>query len=126
MKRILMMIVLVCTVAVANAQLKTLQELVGVWEAIDQQNDRGSLEFKDTTQLYITFMGQRKPAQSFTVNLNKTPHEFNMAIQEDNETINLKGRLHFVNKDNIKWEVFVPGDAGGGPQSEIVLLRRRK
>jgi hypothetical protein len=108
-----------------SGQEKNLKTLLGVWECIDQKNERGSLEFIDSSKVYISFMGEKKPVSNYDLDFSKTPYWFSFSVKDSTETIVVKSFLYFIDDNNIRWEVFMPDDTGNPVSSEVVLLRRK-
>lgn len=109
----------------AFAQARSIKNLFGHWECVDQKNERGSLEFSDSSKVYISFMGEKKTVASFDIDFSKTPYWFSFALKEQGETLVVKSFLYFIDDNNIKWEVFMPDEEGNPVSSEVVLLRRK-
>ena len=61
---------LVCTTSVAP-QGRNFQHLVGKWEAVDAENQSGSLEFIDSVQIFLVYGTEKKPVAICTMPLKR-------------------------------------------------------
>ena len=129
MKRIL--ILCTCVFILSNfsfAQNRNIENLIGSWECIDQKNDRGSFDFIDSSKVYFTYMGEKKQVVSYKVDFSKTPYWFSLTLKDENETIDIKSFLYFIDDNNIKWEVVLIDENGKNltdNSSEVVMLHRK-
>lgn len=129
MKELLtLLLALVCTTTLW-AQGRTFKNLVGVWEAVDSENQSGGLEIVDTQKIYLVYGKERKPVTACKFDFEKSPNWFDFAVVDSTGIMNLKSLLLFVNDDLIQWQVF-DGEARpahftqeGG---QMVYLRRKK
>ena len=104
-----MIFVLLCFIAIsitANAQKIDIQNLVGKWDAIDATQAHGTLEILDSTHIYLTFNGQKKPILHYTADFTKTPVWFDFALKEGGDTIHLKSILRIISRNKLQWQVF--------------------
>lgn len=130
MKKVMLMFIGMCLYMATMAQERSIQALVGMWEAVSSVNEGGGLEVKDSVQLYLVFGDQKKKILNYKADFSQTPARFDFTVQQDSTSqLSLKSLLQFVNNDLIKWQVFeddnVPmhfASSGG----EIVYLRRKK
>lgn len=130
MKKVMLVFIGLFLYIATMAQERSIQALVGLWEAVSSVNEGGGLEVKDSVQLYLVFGDQKKKIMSYKVDFSQSPARFDFTVQQDStNTLSLKSLLQFVNSDLIKWQVFeddqVPMHfaSNGG---EIVYLRRKK
>ena len=118
----------VCSTALW-AQGRSFQNLVGMWEAVDSENQSGGLEFIDTQKIYLVYGKERKPITSCKFDFSKSPNWFDFVVVDSTGMMNLKSLLLFVNDDLIQWQVF-DGDARPAYFSEekgqMVYLRRKR
>jgi hypothetical protein len=124
MKKVILISLMMIASFYSFSQQKTIQNLIGVWECIDQKNDRGSLEFIDTSKVMIGFMGEKRAVSDFRIDFSKTPYWFSFTVKDGEQMISVKSFLYFVDDNNIKWEVFMD-DETDGSANEVVLLRRK-
>ena len=99
-----------------------------MWECTDQQNDQGALEFLDSSKIFISYMGEKKQVINYKIDFSKTPYWFSLSIKDNDQIINIKSFLYFVDDNNIKWEIFLADASGNNMMdnsSEVVMLRRK-
>ena len=129
MKEIFTLLVALACTTTLWAQGRTFKNLVGVWEAVDSENQSGGLEFVDTQKIYLVYGKERKPITSCQFDFDKSPGWFDFAVVDSSGIIKLKSLLLFVNDDLIQWQVF-DGEARPAHFSEeggqMVYLRRKK
>lgn len=130
MKKVMLVFISLFLYIATMAQERSIQALVGLWEAVSSVNEGGGLEVKDSVQLYLVFGDQKKKIMSYKVDFSQSPARFDFTVQQDStNTLSLKSLLQFVNSDLIKWQVFEDDQlpmhfaSNGG---EIVYLRRKK
>lgn len=129
MKEIFILLVAVVCSTALWGQSRTFKNLVGMWEAVDSENQSGGLEFIDTQKIYLVYGKERKPVTSCKFDLSRSPGWFDFAVVDSTGIMNLKSLLLFVNDDLIQWQVF-DGEARPAHFSEdggqMVYLRRKK
>lgn len=115
-----------------SAQLlaqRSIQSLVGRWEAVRSTNDGSGLEVVDSSAIYLVYGTQKKKIDSYKADFTQSPVQFNFKIKDSTETITIKSLLEFVNDDLVKWQLF-EGDAMPvyfvNDSGEIMYLRRKK
>ena len=108
---------------------RSLQNLVGRWEAVRAASESGGLEVVDSTAIYLVYGSEKKKIVSYKADFSATPVRFDFVVKDSTETITLKSLLEFVNNDLIKWQLF-EGDAKplyfANDSGEILYLRRKK
>jgi len=115
-----------------SAQLlaqRSIQSLVGRWEAVRTANEGGGLEVVDSTAIYLVYGTEKKKIVSFKADFTVVPARFDFTVKDSTETLNLRSLIEFINDDMIKWQLFeddvMPvhfvNDTG-----EILYLRRKK
>lgn len=112
----------------AGAQFRSIQHLMGKWEAVDAENSSGALEVIDSNKIYLVYGQEKKAISSFKIDFSKSPAPFDFTIKDSSETRDLKSLLQFINDDLIQWQVFESEvrpahftQSGG----QIVYLRRK-
>ncbi|HEY1112033.1 MAG TPA: hypothetical protein VGE66_00670 [Chitinophagaceae bacterium] len=111
------------------SQDRTFKNLVGVWEAVDSENQSGGLEFIDSQKIYLVYGKEKKPITSCKFDFDKSPGWFDFVVVDSAGMMTLKSLLLFVNDDLIQWQVF-DGEARPAhfteAQGQMVYLRRKK
>ena len=112
----------------AGAQFRSIQHLMGKWEAVDAENSSGALEVIDSNKIYLVYGQEKKAISSFKIDFSKSPAPFDFTIKDSSETRDLKSLLQFINDDLIQWQVFESEirpahftQSGG----QLVYLRRK-
>ena len=112
----------------ALAQSRSIQHLIGKWEAVDSENSSGGMEVIDSNKINLVYGQEKKAISSFKIDFSKSPAPFDFTIKDSTETKNLKSLLQFVNDDLIQWQVFESDirpahftQSGG----QMVYLRRK-
>jgi hypothetical protein len=106
-----LLVAFVCSTALW-AQGRSFQHLIGVWEAVDSENQSGGLEFIDSQRIFLVYGKERKQATLIRFDFSKSPCWFDFTLKDSTGVLNLKSLLLFVNDDLIKWQVF---DGEGRP-----------
>ena len=129
MKKILVLCAaIILTFNLTYSQHKNIQTLVGMWECTDQQNDQGALEFLDSSKVFISYMGEKKQVLDYKIDFSKTPYWFSLSIKDNEQIINIKSFLYFMDDNNIKWEILLAEASGNNMMdnsSEVIMLRRK-
>lgn len=111
------------------AQSRSFQNLLGVWEAVDSENQSGGLEIIDTQKIYIVYGKERKPITGCIFDFTKSPNWFDFSVVDSSGILKLKSLLLFVNDDLIQWQVF-DGDVRPAyfteEKGQMVYLRRKR
>lgn len=129
MKSVLLTVFVLLLCYTARAQQRSLQSLVGIWEAVRTNNDGGGLEVVDSANLYLLFGDQKKKISTYKADFTQSPARFDFTVKDSADSLTLKSLMEFINNDLIKWQVF-EGDvqpvhfvSGTG---DMVYLRRKK
>jgi hypothetical protein len=114
----------------AFAQTTGFEKLIGKWEAVDADNQSGTLEVLDSSKLYLAYGEEKKPITSFNADFSKSPVWFDFTVSNDSDSIKIKSILLFINDNLLQWQVF-QGDAKRPAhftedKGEIIYLRRKK
>ena len=112
-----------------HAQGRSIQSLIGKWEAVRWRNAGGGLEVEDSTKLFIVYRGQKKAIVDYKADFSKTPIWFDFTVQDSTGTLSLKSLIQFISDDLIQWQVF-EGEAQlvrfAADTGDTVYLKRRK
>jgi hypothetical protein len=125
MKKILLFVCSFCLGASLYAQKHSLQNLIGRWES----EEGGGIEVMDSAHIFMVYGNEKKPISSYQADFSHSPAWFDFSIVDSGQTITMKSLMQFVNRDEVKWQVF---DDGTRPvnftigKGEIVYLRRKK
>ena len=112
-----------------SAQTRDIRQLIGKWEAVDSENQKGGLEVVDSSTIYLVFGTEKKRIASYKADFTKSPVWFDFVIKDESNTLQLKSLILFVNDDLIQWQV-LEGDIRPANFSqtngEMMYLRRKK
>jgi hypothetical protein len=112
-----------------SAQTRDIRQLIGKWEAVDSENQKGGLEVVDSSTIYLVFGTEKKRIASYKADFTKSPVWFDFVIKDESNTLQLKSLILFVNDDLIQWQVS-EGDVRPANFSqtngEMMYLRRKK
>jgi hypothetical protein len=112
-----------------SAQSRDIKQLIGKWEAVDSENQKGGLEVVDSSTIYLVFGTEKKRIASYKADFTKSPAWFDFVIKDESNTLQLKSLILFVNDDLIQWQVS-EGDVRPANFSqtngEMMYLRRKK
>ena len=129
MKKIMVLCAaIILTLNLSYSQSRNLQNLMGMWECKDQQNEQGGFEFLDSSNIFITYMGEKKEVVNYKIDFSKTPYWFSLSIKDNDQIVNIKSFLYFMDDNNVKWEIFLADASGNNMMdnsSEVVMLRRK-
>lgn len=114
---------------VATAQTRGISNLIGKWEAVDENDKNGGLEVIDSTKIFLVYGADKIPVISYKADFTKTPGWFDFTIKDSTKETSLKSLLQFVNEDTIQWQVF-DGETRpllfSADRGEMVYLKRKK
>jgi len=112
-----------------SAQTRDIRQLIGKWEAVDSENQKGGLEVVDSSTIYLVYGTEKKRIASYKADFTKSPVWFDFVIKDESNTLQLKSLILFVNDDLIQWQVS-EGDVRPANFSqtngEMMYLRRKK
>jgi hypothetical protein len=112
-----------------SAQSRDIQQLIGKWEAVDSENQKGGLEVVDSSTIYLVFGTEKKRIASYKADFTKSPVWFDFVIKDESNTLQLKSLILFVNDDLIQWQVSesdVRPANFSQTNGEMMYLRRKK
>jgi hypothetical protein len=112
-----------------SAQTRDIQQLIGKWEAVDSENQKGGLEVVDSSTIYLVFGTEKKRIASYKADFTKSPVWFDFVIKDESNTLQLKSLILFVNDDLIQWQVSesdVRPANFSQTNGEMMYLRRKK
>ena len=112
-----------------SAQTRDIRQLIGKWEAVDSENQKGGLEVVDSSTIYLVFGTEKKRIASYKADFTKSPVWFDFVIKDESNTLQLKSLILFVNDDLIQWQVSesdVRPANFSQTNGEMMYLRRKK
>lgn len=115
-------------------QTKTINNLVGAWEAIDHNNQDGGLEVIDSAQIFLVYGEHKLPVVDYYIDFSKHPCWFDFTVKEDSSFIKMHSLIQFVNDNLLQWQIF-DGDVAqedkrpvyfATDRGEMIYLKRKK
>lgn len=112
-----------------QAQKHDFECLIGKWEGVDENKDRGKLVVLDSTNIFLVYGNQQKPIVSYNADFSQSPVWFDFTIKDSTENVAMKSLFQFINEDLVQWQVFYQGkrpDHFTRDRGSILYLRRSK
>ena len=109
-----------------DIQEKKFKPMIGLWEFVDQDNLKGSLEIIDNTTILIKFKNEEKKLLNYKIDFTKSPFWFDFSVSDTaSSTQNFKSIIDFVNEDILKWQIFDGERSNHYSSSEDILYLKR-
>lgn len=90
-----------------DIQEKKFKPMIGLWEFVDQDNSKGSLEIIDNRTILIRFKSEEKKLLNYNIDFTKSPFWFDFSVSDTaSSTQHFKSLIDFVNEDILKWQIF--------------------
>lgn len=109
--------------------MRSIQDLIGSWEAVSEGNKDGGLQVVDSTKIFLVYGDQKMPVIRYKADFSKTPAWFDFTVKDSAVEINLKSLLQFVNDDLVQWQVFEEETRPvifAADRGDMVFLKRKK
>ena len=130
MKRIIIVTgMLVFLMTTGFGQQKKLNDLIGLWEIVGEQNDSASLEVIDSSTIILNYMGEKKRIIDYKIDFQKSPIWFDFSTGDSSSVVLVKSLLEILNDNMIKWQLFVDEDRTdyfSSTKGELYYLRKAK
>ena len=132
MKKIVTLIILIATISIngqGQAKQKKLSDLVGVWEFTGEQNAGAYLEIIDSTNIILSYNGEKKKILDYKIDFQKSPIWFDFSTSDTSSIVNIKSLLEITSDSMLKWQLFVDEDRTpffSSTKGELVYLRKAK
>ena len=108
-------------------RIRDIKDLVGRWEATGDQDAGCGLEIVDSSNILLTFQGEKKKIVDYRIDCSHSPCWFDFTIPDTAQVIYVKSLLEVVNDSIIKWELFVDEDRPdhfSSTKGEMFYLRK--
>ena len=108
---------------------KKLNDLIGLWEIVGEQNDSASLEVIDSSTIILNYMGEKKRIIDYKIDFQKSPIWFDFSTGDSSSVVLVKSLLEILNDNMIKWQLFVDEDRTdyfSSTKGELYYLRKAK
>ena len=111
------------------SQQKKLQDLVGRWEIVGEQNMEASLDVIDSSTIVLVYMGETRKIVDYKFDFAKSPIWFDFSTEDSASIVSVKSLLEIVNDNMIKWQLFVDEgrpDYFSSTKGDLFYLRKVK
>ncbi len=126
-KLLLVLFVSISFNAAVSAQARSFKDLIGKWE-ISGEEEGASLEIIDSSNIYLTYGGERKKVMSYTFDLSKAPGWFDFSIQDSAGVFHVKSLFQVFGDNAMKWQIFLDDDRTSyfsSTKGELMYLKKR-
>ncbi|HYF31737.1 MAG TPA: hypothetical protein VD993_11520 [Chitinophagaceae bacterium] len=129
---LLFTVFIVCSSLVSFSQEKrSVKDLIGKWEGLDESKQKGSLHFLDSNKVVISIGGQDTPPVTYITDFSKDPIWFDLETSgPDGQRMLAKGLLQFIDQNTIKWTTSFsdkrPSKEGSGKDDTSIVLERQR
>ena len=129
MKRIILATLIITFFGINGfSQQKKLQDLIGRWEIVGEQNSGACLEVIDSSTMVLIYNGEKRKIMEYKIDFSKSPIWFDFSTGEDSSSIvAIKSLLEIVNDTTIKWQLFMDEDRTAhfsSSKGELFYLRK--
>jgi hypothetical protein len=107
-------------------QTKKLKDMVGRWEIAGEQN--AILEIVDSSNIFLTYMGQTRKITNVKTDFTKTPYWFDFATNDTASVIQVKSLVEIIGDNMLKWQLFIDEERAPyftANKGEILYLKKR-
>jgi hypothetical protein len=116
-----------------KAQIKTYAELVGKWEIVGEGMQGATLEIIDSSNIYLTYDGQRKKAHSISLDTRRNPAWFDFSVPDSTDStpgdLRIKTLLQVYGNGVMKWQLFLDDERSEyftASKGEMFYLKKSK
>jgi hypothetical protein len=113
MKKPLIFLLLLFFSIITFAQPAKFSDLIGKWQVAGEKESGASLEIIDSSRLFLTYLGERRPILDYTFDFTRHPYWFDFTIQDTSGVIKVKSIIQKVNDTVIKWQLFLNEERSG-------------
>lgn len=92
------------------SQTKTFKDLVGRWEVLGDQVAGSGLVVADSSNIILTYNGDKKKVVDFNLDFSKSPIWFDFTVTEGDSVIKVKSLLELIDSAHLKWQLFLNED----------------
>jgi hypothetical protein len=128
MKKILL-IIPIAFATISGFGQKKFTDLVGHWEIVDQ-NTHASLDIVDSSNIILSYNGEKKTITDLKIDFQKVPVWFDFSTEDSSSSIvMIKSLIETVNENLIKWQLFIDEDRTdhfSSTKGELFYLRKVK
>jgi hypothetical protein len=92
------------------SQPKSFQELIGRWEVLGDQVSRSGLVVADSSNIILTYNGDKKKVLEFKLDFSKSPAWFDFTVEEGDSALRVKSIIELIDNTHLKWQLFLNED----------------
>ena len=130
MKKIFVVLMILCLGFQAFNQQKQFKDLVGRWEIVGEKDDSASLEVIDSSTIILSYMGEKKKIIDYKIDFQKSPIWFDFStVDSASSIVAVKSILEMLNDNMLKWQLFLDEDRTdhfSSTKGELFYLRKAK
>jgi len=129
MKKILIVFVVFLFAIKGISQKKQLKDLVGRWEVASDQKNAACLEVIDSSNILLSYNGEKIKLTDYKIDFTKTPIWFDFATGTGDSVLMVKSLVEIVSDTMIKWQLFIDEERTpyfSSTKGELFFLKRSK
>lgn len=108
MKRLFFILGAILIHYAAFSQIKSFRDLQGKWEIVGEGMQNASLEIIDSVNVFLTFEGERKKADSIRLNARKNPAWFDFVVNDAaTGPMHVRTLVQVYGNGVMKWQLFL-------------------
>ena len=88
-------------------QTKNFNTLVGRWEVLGDQVAGSGLVIADSSNIILTYNGEKRKVLTFSIDFSKTPVWFDFTVQDTDSIIKVKSLIELIDSTHLKWQLFL-------------------
>ena len=129
MKKVVLAIAVLLIGIGSQAQAQKLQDIVGNWKVVGEQETGASLQIVDSATMILTYMGERKIITNYKIDFSKSPGWFDFSAKDSTSEVHVKSLIQKVGDDVLKWQLFVDEERSPyftSNKGELLYLKKTK
>ena len=127
MKKIFFVVLLGLSGLDAISQQKKFTDLLGRWEFVGEQNRGACLEIIDSSNIILSYNGEKKKIRYYQIDFAKSPIWFDFSTEDSASTVSVKSIMEIMNGNMIKWQLFIDEDRPNyfsSSKGELLYLKK--
>ena len=127
MKKIFAVVLLGMIGVEGSAQQKNFTDLIGRWEFVGEQNKGACLDIIDSTNIILSFNGEKKKIRYYTIDFAKSPIWFDFSTEDSASTVSVRSIMEIMNGNMIKWQLFIDEERSNyfsSSKGELLYLKK--
>jgi|GEM_PF-1297850 len=90
-----------------HAKANIFNDLVGRWEVMGDQVAGSGLVIADSSNIILTYNGEKKKILQFMLDFSKSPIWFDFTVQDADSVVQVRSLLELVDSTHLKWQLFI-------------------